>query len=182
MIGAWFQNNLRKLSYKNGKTVRELLSDQMAADLEHFEGNAQAFRILAKAKHASGINLSAAVMSALVKYPVDSRSADSENPDVRRHKTGYFLAEKDVFFQVADTVGTLCEDGTVTRHPLAYLLEAADDIAYRTADLEDAFKKGLFTLPAFIDFLRPAMTMRWWMSFVGQLIHKSIIPISCFQI
>lgn len=152
VIGAWFQNNLKTIPYKNRKTVRELLSDQMAADLEHFEGNAQAFRILAKAKHASGINLSAAVMSALVKYPVDSRSADSENPDVRRHKTGYFLAEKDVFFQVAGTVGTLCEDGTVTRHPLAYLLEAADDIAYRTADLEDAFKKGLFTLPAFIDF------------------------------
>ena len=46
------------------------------------------------------------------------------------------------------------DDGTVTRHPLAYLLEAADDISYRTADLEDAFKKGLFTLQDFITFFK----------------------------
>ena len=152
IIGEWFQHHLGSLPYKHGKTVRELLSDQMIADLEHFEGNAQAFRILAKAKNGSGINLSAAVMSTLVKYPIDSSSADPEHPDVRRHKTGYYQAEKDVFLQVAGTVGTQREDGTVTRHPLAYLLEAADDIAYRTADLEDAFKKGLFTLQEFIDF------------------------------
>ena len=152
VIGEWFQNNLGNIPYKNGKTVRELLSDQMLADLEHFEGNAQAFRILAKAKAPSGINISAAVMSAMVKYPIDSLNADSKGLDVRRHKVGYYLAERDVFYQVADTVGTRCKDGTVTRHPLAYLLEAADDISYTTADLEDAHKKGLFTLQGFIDF------------------------------
>ena len=160
VIGEWFQKNLGNILYKcseedpeeKKRTVRDVLTNEMISDLEHFEGNAQAFRILAKAKHASEINVSAAVMSTLIKYPVDSVSFISDDPIVWKHKPGYYQAEKNVFMEVADIVGTRKEDGTICRHPLAYLLEAADDIAYATADLEDAFKKGLFTIKEFTEF------------------------------
>ncbi len=151
IIGAWFQRNLYVIEYK-GRRLIDLLSDQMASDLVHFEGNAQALRILAKARHNSEINLSKAVISTLVKYPTDSLSFDKDAPDIKNHKLGYYFAESEPFFQISDTVGTKNEDGTINRHPLSYVLEAADDIAYSTADLEDAFKKELFTIDQFIHF------------------------------
>lgn len=158
VIGEWFENNLGKILYRSKdtdeekRTLKDILSTQMCSDLEHFEGNAQAFRILAKAKNSAEINVSEAVMSTLVKYPTDSVSFESKSENVNKHKPGYFLAEKEIFFEIAENVGTLCENDQVCRHPLAYLLEAADDIAYVTADLEDAFKKKLFTMQQFIDF------------------------------
>lgn len=157
VIGDWFKEHLDLISYK-GRPLRAWLTPQMAADLEHFEGNAQALRILLKAKHRSEINLSKAIISTLVKYPTDSLSFSGGNPDLRRHKPGFYAAEQDAFRQVSETVGTLCGDGSICRHPLTYLLEAADDIAYATADLEDAFKKGLFTLDDFTDFFRSFYT------------------------
>lgn len=153
VIGDWFKENLDRVDYK-GASLRSWLAPQMAADLEHFEGNAQALRILLKAKHRSEINLSKAIISTLVKYPTDSLSFSGEDPDIRRHKPGFYTAEQENFRQVSETVGTVNDAGEICRHPLTYLLEAADDIAYATADLEDAFKKGLFTLDAFAEFFR----------------------------
>ena len=157
VIGDWFRENLGKILYKD-RPLREWLAPQMIADLENFEGNAQALRILLKARRGTGINISAAIISTLVKYPTDSCSFDKDSPDLKRHKLGYFAAEQETFAQIARTVGTAPVEGEaagrIARHPLTYLLEAADDIAYATADLEDAFKKGLFTLDAFISFYR----------------------------
>lgn len=150
-IGDWFKEQLNVIQYK-GKPLRTWLTPQMSKDLENFEGNAQALRILAKAQHNSGINLSLAVISTLVKYPTDSCSFDKEHPDIKRHKLGFFAAEKDILRSISETVGTVDEGGNLSRHPLTYMLEAADDIAYATADLEDAFKKKLFTLDEFINY------------------------------
>lgn len=150
VIGDWFHNHLDTIEYK-GASLRSWLSDQMASDLEHFEGNAQALRILLKAKHNSGINLSEAIISTLVKYSTDSLSFDKDNPDIKKHKLGFYVSEQQDFQSISDHVGTRNDDGSVCRHPLTFLLEAADDIAYATADLEDAFKKNLFTLDAFIE-------------------------------
>ena len=158
VIGDWFKNNLKRILYGRQaegvptKTVKDILGEQYCRDLSNFEGNAQAFRILGKAQHGSGINVSKAVMSALVKYPTTSEKFDENAEDIRIHKPGYYFAEEKIFADLAQSVGTLVQEGTVARHPLAYLLEAADDIAYRTADLEDAFKKGLFTLDQFVSF------------------------------
>lgn len=156
VIGDWFKNELKKddFSYK-GKPIRELLSLQMKNDLENFEGNAQALRILSKAKknhEGYDINLSYGVLNALIKYPTDSVSFDKKNRDAKKHKLGYFFAEKDIIETICSVTGTKDTTGYV-RHPLAYVMEAADDIAYATADLEDAFKKGLFTLDEFIKYL-----------------------------
>ena len=67
VIGDWFKENLDHVKYK-GQPLRSWLSKQMIADLENFEGNAQALRILLKAKHGSSLNLSKAIISTLVKY------------------------------------------------------------------------------------------------------------------
>lgn len=154
-IGEWFKENLDKVSYK-GRTLRQCLTPQMVKDLENFEGNAQALRILLKARFNSEVNLSAAVISTLVKYPNDSLHFDGESPDIKKHKLGYYVAEEQTFGEVVQVVGTTNTNGEICRHPLTYLLEAADDIAYATADLEDAFKKKLFTLDQFIAFYNGA--------------------------
>ena len=150
-IGDWFKKHLDDIQYKK-KPLREWLTPQMARDLENFEGNAQALRILAKAKYNSGINLSAAVISTLVKYPTDSCSFDRDSSDIKKHKLGFFAAEEETLRSISKITGTMDARNRLCRHPLTYMLEAADDIAYATADLEDAFKKNLFTLDEFTDF------------------------------
>lgn len=163
VIGEWFRKKLEKeeFAYK-GNPVKNILSEQMRNDLCHFEGNAQALRILSKIsnkKTSHEINLTNGVISALIKYPVDSlHYTNNDDADIRKHKLGYFYAEEDSFRKIAQETGTLLDNGEVARHPLAYLMEAADDIAYSTADLEDAYKKGLFTLDEFIGFFEEEIT------------------------
>lgn len=153
LIGEWFRSALDRIDYK-GRSLRSWLTPQMAADLENFEGNAQALRMLTKARHRRDMNLSMAVMATLLKYPTDSLSFDHDHPDIKKHKLGYYAAEQAVFTTIVDTLGMRDPEGSVCRHPLTYLMEAADDIAYATADLEDALNKNLFTLDVFIDYYR----------------------------
>jgi len=157
-IGLWFKENLGKIDYKDAK-LKYVLNDRMSSDLEFFDGNAQALRIVAKALHNSEINLSKSVISALVKYPINSvalRTLKKEGD--KKHKLGYFFAEEEAFFEISKIVGTINEEGKICRHPLSFVLEAADDIAYATADLEDAFKKEMFSLSDFIDFFEKAVS------------------------
>lgn len=152
IIREWFKKNLKNISLTDEgerESVRELLNKKQIADLENFEGNAQAFRILAKARHQSEINLPFSIDSALIKYP--TRSDEMGEAHIR-HKLGCYQAEDAVFVQCAEEVGTMSEDGTVLRHPLAYLVEAADDIAYMTADLEDAVKAGVVSVDELLRF------------------------------
>jgi len=153
VIGDWFKDYIENNEYK-GESIKKRLSPQMIKDLENYEGNAQTFRILAKARNNAEINLSYAVICALVKYPTDSTSFDNESEDIKKHKPGYFFAEEEAFFEMCEKVGTKNDNGEIYRHPLAFLLEAADDIAYATSDLEDSFKKSMFILPQFIEYFR----------------------------
>ncbi len=152
IIREWFEKNLKNIYLKNGKDekpVADLLNEKQISDLVHFEGNAQAFRILAKARHNSEINLPLSIDSTLIKYP--TRSNEMGEAHIR-HKLGCYQAEEEVFIKCAKEVGTLASDGTVRRHPLAYIVEAADDIAYMTADLEDAVKSGVVSIAELIKF------------------------------
>ena len=117
VIGDWFKENLDHVKYK-GQPLRSWLSAQMIADLENFEGNAQALRILLKAKHGSSLNLSKAIISTLVKYPTDSCSVDKGSADIRKHKLGFFAAEQETFEQISEAVGTTTPDKGIVRHPL----------------------------------------------------------------
>lgn len=138
-IREWFLWNLPKLTYK-GEQVTKLLSKQMLADFYNFEGNAQALRLLAKLHFLvdeNGMNLTYALLNTIVKYPGPSTAIHPHSGDIKDKKMGYFFAEQELYRNISRACGT---EGM--RHPLTFILEAADDIAYKTADIEDAFKKG----------------------------------------
>lgn len=154
IIREWFKNNLKSIQLvksNDEKNFSDLLNKKQIADLENFEGNAQAFRILSKARYQSEINLPFSIISALIKYPTRS---DEIGEAVIRHKMGCYQAENSTFLQIAKEVGTINTEGKVLRHPLAYLVEAADDIAYMTADLEDAVKSGIVSVDELVNFFR----------------------------
>lgn len=150
VIGEWFETHLGNKAFCfRGKPVSSYLSKQMKQDLAHFEGNAQTVRILTKLDSSNdsyGMNLTASVLNTLIKYPTDSLNFDGDSENIKLHKPGYFYAEKEEFNIITNETKTKTGEDCVVRHPLTYILEAADDIAYATADLEDAYKKGLFTL------------------------------------
>jgi len=111
-------------------------------DLIRFEGNAQGFRILNKNQY--GLKCTFATLGAFTKYPV---SADFEPRDTARRsqkKFGFFQSEAEAFREVAQATGMLSlPNGAYARHPLAFLVEAADDICYSIIDLEDGCNLGL---------------------------------------
>ena len=99
VIGDWFKSHLDRLSYK-GRPLSQWLDRQMKADLCHFEGNAQALRLLTKVYRvdsAFGMDLMPAVLNTLVKYPVDSTRVDKASANVKLHKLGYYKAEEALF-------------------------------------------------------------------------------------
>ena len=141
-IRDWFVRNLHKIDFQ-GTPVTEILSPQMIQDFYHFEGNAQALRQVCRLHflvNEKGMNLTFGILNTIIKYPVSSLEIRPESNDIREKKMGYFYAEKDLFQEVQEATGTYGK-----RHPLTFILEAADDIAYRTADIEDAFKKSCFS-------------------------------------
>lgn len=148
-ICMWFKKNLSKIKVKNEngemKKISEILNEQMIADLENFEGNAQAIRVVSKLHFIvdeNGMNLTYALLNTLIKYPVSSLDINKNSGNIKDKKMGYFLAEEDLFFDIVNSTGTYDkEKNTICRHPLTFLLEAADDIAYATADIEDGIKK-----------------------------------------
>lgn len=138
-IREWFIRNLPKLTFE-GQSVAELLSEQMRQDFYHFEGNAQALRLVTKLHYLVdeyGMNLTYGLLNTIVKYPVPSTGIDLSTGNIKDKKMGYYYADGDVFREITEDTGA----GSY-RHPLTYILEAADDLAYKTADIEDAFVKG----------------------------------------
>ena len=160
VIRDWFRMKFRDPGFTfRGRPVGELLNEQMKADLENFEGNAQGLRIMSKSRlkdNSHDVNLTYAVMNTLIKYPNPSPDFDHDDPDVKRHKLGYYYAERDIMQDICETTGTL-ENGAYLRHPLVFIMEAADDIAYATADLADSVKKECFTLDEFVAFFEKRM-------------------------
>lgn len=141
-IRAWFAKNLGNLMFR-GEKIENLLTEQMKQDLYHFEGNAQAFRLVTRLHFLVdewGMNLTYALLNTIVKYPVSSLEVDEKSEDIKKHKIGFYLADEALFRKVEKETGTMG-----SRHPLTYILEAADDIAYKTADIEDAYVKGFIS-------------------------------------
>ncbi len=129
-----------------GAPLQDELTAEQWADLTRFEGNANAFRLLThrfNGRRPGGFAMTYSMLASIVKYPYESTLASDEHP-----KFGFFTSEKDDFVKVANELGMLRLDspeGTVryARHPLVYLVEAADDICYEVMDIEDAHKLGL---------------------------------------
>ena len=150
-IREWFERNLPVLKY-HGTPIEELLEEQMREDFYHFEGNAQALRLVSKLHFLvdeNGMNLTYALLNTIIKYPVASTQIRPKSGDIREKKMGYYYADRELFEDIVMETGA----GNC-RHPLTFILEAADDIAYKTADIEDAFVKGFITYHSLRDELR----------------------------
>jgi dGTPase len=154
LIQDWFATSARGRAAISGLTPGQQL------DFLHFEGNAQGFRILTRLQNWTedgGMRLTAAVLGAFTKYPrlSDAASPDGSAPAGTR-KFGVMQAEARTFRDLAQETG-LPEDnpGQWRRHPLAWLVEAADDICYSIVDLEDGFKLGKLPFETVEALLRP---------------------------
>jgi len=137
-ISNFFENG-------NGKCLRSEMTDAEWFDLTNFEGNANLIRLLThqfKGRRAGGMKLTHACLSAMIKYPFPSTER------TKKGKYGFFQSEKESFLSIANETGLTClnaEKNIYARNPLAYLMEAADDIAYMIMDIEDAHKLGILS-------------------------------------
>ena len=124
---------------KESKLFAEPLPESsrgIARDWTSFEGNAQSFRMVARADNREQIYIrfTYASLGAMIKYPWGS---DDPRATIAK-KFNYFSSEKSIFQEVMDTLGLRRTDGEIVRHPLSFLAEAADDICYQIGDFEDA--------------------------------------------
>jgi dGTPase len=121
-----------------GAYLKEIVSQGVWDDITHFEGNANAFRLLAhrfKGRRDGGFVMTYTTLASIVKYPVSSSCA------TRKGKFGFFHEEKNIYERIASELGIIkLGEDHYTRHPLVYLVEAADDICYEIMDIEDAHK------------------------------------------
>jgi dGTPase len=158
VIRKWFDTNLDGFTIKKkGEEKEEFVVDilkknelNLHKDFYLFDGNAQALRVLTKLHfHDSdyGLNLTIPTLNSMIKYPTFSNQVDKSSGNVARKKMGCFYAEKETYENIVKATGA-----KGCRHPLTYVLEVADDITYKTADIEDGLKKGLYGLDDLIYF------------------------------
>ena len=139
------------------------LSPEQEADVRQFEGNAQGLRLLTKIDYHpndGGMRLTYATLGAYLKYPWLSQTIDptGNTPASRRPKFGCYQSEKEVLQEIAEHLGLIqLGDYHYCRHPLTYLLEAADDICYALIDLEDGISLNMLSYaevePVFLNLL-----------------------------
>lgn len=137
-----------------GAPLERELTERQWADLTSFDGNANAFRLLThpfKGRRPGGFAMTYSTLASIVKYPYESILAPGD-----KNKFGFFDSERESFARVADELGMIrlpSPEGTLryARHPLVYLVEAADDICYEVMDIEDAHKLGIIPTATVID-------------------------------
>ena len=150
-IGMFFSNGL-------GKKYKSYLTDEAFQDLIDFEGNANGFKLLtdSRAGVSGGLRLSYATLGAFMKYPKASLPK-KPTKHIADKKFGFFQSEKHVFYDVADTLGLKERQGkngrSFHRHPLTYLVEAADDICYTIIDFEDGINRGFISEDFALEYL-----------------------------
>ena len=166
-ISEYFRNN-------NGKIFEEKINDKKKwSDFTRFEGNAQGFRIITCLQNPNsegGLKLTCATLAAFTKYPQESLSGKKNERDKGKAKSkfykkfGFFQSEKELFAEVAGETGLIkkgsAKDYCWVRHPLTFLVEAADDICYRIMDLEDGFRLGLLSFDYTESLLKPLISSK----------------------
>lgn len=150
-IGEYF-------SHGNGKRFKEQLTEKEFQDLVKFEGNANGFKILTEHRPGieGGLRLSYATLGAFTKYPKESLP-HKPTRNIEDKKFGFFQSEREFFEEVADELGLKKtregKDMRYCRHPLAFLVEAADDICYTIIDFEDGINLGLIDEDYALEYL-----------------------------
>ncbi len=145
-IGHYFESG-------EGKVLKGELSPEEYADLCQFEGNANGFKLLTEslAGTPGGLRISYATLGAYMKYPKGSLP-HRPSPHVADKKFGYFQSQHSFFNRLAEEMGLLSKERTY-RHPLAYLVEAADDICYTIIDFEDGINLGWISEDYALEYL-----------------------------
>lgn len=160
-----------------GKKYKTSVSPEVWQDLIHFEGNANAFRLLTnqfKGRRKGGFALTYTTLAAIVKYPWGSDSI----PEGKR-KYGYFNSEKKHYANLTDNLSLMKKgkENDFYRHPLVYLVEAADDICYEIMDIEDAHKLNILsteeTTELLINYFNPVNDQYFFKRY--DEIHKSVL-------
>ena len=132
------------LHHAIASSLKSNVTEAEWTDLIKFEGNAQGFRILNKNQY--GLKLTFATLGAFTKYPCPAFFPARDKSKRSQKKFGFFQSEKAIFNEVAQTLNLpKTTDDVYERHPLAYLVEAADDICYSIIDLEDGCSLGLIS-------------------------------------
>jgi dGTPase len=144
-LRAWFRDP-RNAHWLAG------LSDAERLDVQTFEGNAHGFRMVSRLEmyaNEGGMRLTAAALGALIKYPWTV--AASPKPG----KFNFYQSELAYFEAVAGALGLPRQGERWARHPLSYLMEAADDVCYAILDLEDAVEMGIIDVQEFEQLIHP---------------------------
>ncbi len=130
--------------------ARRKMTRAEQTDFERYEGNAHGFRVITRLQmpdQRGGLQLTCATLGAFAKYPCGSMAAPRP-PGVAGKKYNFFQSEREYFLEIAEELGLLSYGPeSYCRHPLAFLLEAADDIAYRIVDFEDGHMVGIVDYP-----------------------------------
>jgi dGTPase len=151
-IRDWFRNSA------TAGPMRLDMTAEQAADFERFEGNAQGFRIVARLQMPDnpGLRLTFATLGAFTKYPRAAICDPGGHVGASVKKFGFFQAEREDFAAMAGRCGLAARGRDCwARHPLAFLVEAADDICYRLVDFEDGFRLGHLSYAQVVEsFLR----------------------------
>jgi dGTPase len=158
-IGEYFNSG-------NGRKYKSLLDPKQWQDLIDFEGNAMGYKILTESRKGieGGLRLSYATLGAFTKYPKESLPK-KPTKNIADKKFGVLQSEKDSFIEMAEELGLISsgKDGYAGyyRHPLAFLVEASDDICYTIIDFEDGINLGLvsedFALEYLINLVRDSI-------------------------
>lgn len=139
----------------SGKRFQNQLSEKEYADLIDFEGNANGFKILTESRDGAegGLRLTYATLGAFMKYPKESLPKKPTN-HIADKKFGVFQNDLSFFNELVEDLGLIKRDsGGYSRHPLAYLVEAADDICYTIIDFEDGINLGLIPEDLALEYL-----------------------------
>jgi len=150
-IGEYF-------SIGKGQKFKDQLTDKQWQDLIDFEGNANGFSVLTSSRPGieGGIRLTYGVLGAFMKYPKESLPKKPTS-NIADKKYGFFQSDKEFFKEVANELGLIPnksgDDIGFERHPLAYLVEAADDICYTIIDFEDGINLGLVSEDFALEYL-----------------------------
>lgn len=132
---------------------KRIVTDKQALDFTCFDGNAEGFRILTRLQYIgdlSGLNLTYATLAAYSKYPNDNKPDKSY---IGRKKHGVFTSESDIFNKMVEACHMRTEDNKIKRHPLSFLVEAADSISYSIMDIEDGLTMGWYSFDYIIESL-----------------------------
>jgi len=158
-ISHFFQNISEEYFNNQTEDIKLFYDSPLSNELKSFNGNAMGFRLLtytskAESNLVGGMGLSYATLGTFTKYPYTLRLSKDD-------KYGFFTADRDVFASIAEKLGLIQMDSSKwCRHPLAFLVEAADDICNRIMDFEDGYDRGLLSFSEIERIFKSILNLR----------------------